>query len=43
MGVKIAAAHRHPATFFVDVAFFCWAARRRTIEIDEGGVRRVDD
>lgn len=32
MGVKIAAAHRHAATFFVDVAFCCWADRKGTLE-----------
>ena len=25
--------HRHPATFFVDVAFFCWAYRRASVLI----------
>ncbi|MFZ5997166.1 MAG: fumarate hydratase [Nitrospirota bacterium] len=28
IGVKIAAAHRHPASYFVDVSFACWANRR---------------
>jgi fumarate hydratase class I len=28
IGVKIAAAHRHPASYFVDVSFSCWANRR---------------
>ena len=32
MGVKIASAHRHAATFFVDVAFCCWADRKGSIE-----------
>ncbi len=32
MGVKMAAAHRHAATFFVDVAFCCWADRKGMIE-----------
>ncbi len=32
MGVKIAAGHRHAATFFVDVAFCCWADRKGTLE-----------
>lgn len=32
MGVKIGAAHRHAATFFVDVAFCCWADRKGTLE-----------
>ena len=33
LGVKIAARPRVPASFFVTVAYLCWAARRRTIEI----------
>ncbi|MCL4537677.1 MAG: fumarate hydratase [Nitrospirae bacterium] len=28
IGVKIAAAHRHPASYFVDISFSCWANRR---------------
>ena len=32
MGVKIAAAHRHAASFFVDIAFCCWADRKGTLE-----------
>lgn len=32
MGVKIGAAHRHAATYFVDVAFCCWADRKSTLE-----------
>ena len=32
MGVKIATAHRHAATFFVDVAFCCWADRKGWLE-----------
>ena len=31
LGVRIAAAPRVPASFFVTVAYLCWAARRRTI------------
>lgn len=33
LGVKIAARPRVPASFFVTVAYICWAARRRTIQI----------
>jgi fumarate hydratase class I len=29
--VKLGAAHRHPASFFVTVAYMCWADRRRTL------------
>ncbi len=32
MGVKIGAAHRHAATYFVDIAFCCWADRKGTLE-----------
>ncbi len=32
MAVKIGAAHRHAACFFVDVAFCCWADRKGTLE-----------
>lgn len=28
IGVKIGVAHRHPASYFVDVSFSCWAMRR---------------
>ena len=34
LGVRIAAALRVPASFFVTVAYLCWAARRRTICIE---------
>ena len=33
LGVKIAARPRVPASFFVTVAYLCWAARRRTAVI----------
>jgi fumarate hydratase class I len=32
MGVKIAAAHRHAASYFVDISFCCWADRKGEIE-----------
>lgn len=28
IGVKIATVHRHPASYFVDISFSCWANRR---------------
>ena len=31
LGVKVAARTRVPASFFVTIAYMCWAARRRTI------------
>ena len=33
LGLKIAARPRVPASFFVTVAYMCWALRRRTIEV----------
>ena len=33
LGVKIAARPRVPASFFVTIAYMCWACRRRTVEI----------
>ncbi len=33
LGLKIAARPRVPASFFVTVAYMCWAARRRTLKI----------
>lgn len=36
LGVKAGAMHRHPASFFVDVSFFCWAARRGSLEYENG-------
>lgn len=33
LGVKVAARTRLPASFFVTVAYMCWACRRQTIEL----------
>ena len=33
LGVKIASCARLPASFFVTIAYMCWALRRRTIEL----------
>lgn len=41
LGVKINQAHRLPASFFVSVAYMCWAARRRSMVISENGVKYV--
>jgi len=38
MGVKIGAAHRVPASFFVSVAYMCWAYRKAEVIIKEDGV-----
>lgn len=34
LGIKIGSRPRVPASFFVTVAYLCWAARRRTVRID---------
>jgi len=36
LGTKVGAAHRHPASFFVTVAYMCWADRRRTLVWRDG-------
>ena len=33
LGVKVASRTRVPASFFVTIAYMCWACRRRTIEL----------
>ncbi|MCP4592581.1 MAG: fumarate hydratase [bacterium] len=38
MGVKIATLHRVPASFFVSVAYMCWADRRKLMTIKDGKV-----
>ena len=38
MGVKIAELHRLPASFFVSVAYMCWADRRKLMTIRDGKV-----
>lgn len=38
LGVKIGMAHRHPACFFVTIAYMCWACRRARMEIHDGTV-----
>ncbi len=34
LGVKIGVQHRHPASFFVSIAYLCWAARRGAMSVD---------
>jgi fumarate hydratase class I len=36
LDVQIGAAHRHPASYFVTVAYMCWADRRRTLVWQDG-------
>lgn len=38
LGVKVGAAHRLPASFFVSISYMCWADRRRTMLFREKGV-----
>ena len=38
LGVKIGALHRLPASFFVSVAYMCWATRRASMTIQKGEV-----
>ncbi len=37
MGVKMAELHRLPASFFVSIAYMCWADRRKTMTIKADG------
>jgi len=39
LGVKMKALHRHPASFFVDVSFMCWACRRGTLIYNRGDIK----
>lgn len=36
LGVKIGAQHRLPASYFVSVAYMCWANRRASMDVDLG-------
>ena len=38
LGVKVGAAHRLPASFFVSLSYACWADRRCTMHFSESGV-----
>ena len=37
LGVKIGAAGRHPASYFVTVSYSCWATRRSVVELTKKG------
>ncbi len=39
LGVKIKNLHRHPASFFVDVSFMCWACRVGTLIYEKGDAK----
>ncbi len=38
LGVKVAELHRLPASFFVSIAYMCWADRRKVMTIKDGNV-----
>ena len=38
LGVKIAARPRVPASYFVTIAYMCWACRRRGVRVADGSV-----
>ena len=37
IGVKITHRNRVPASFYVSVAYMCWAFRRQGFQLSEGG------
>ena len=37
LGVKICAANRLPASYFVSISYMCWAYRRQGVTLDVGG------
>jgi fumarate hydratase class I len=37
LGVKICAANRLPASFFVSISYMCWAYRRQGVNLDSNG------
>ncbi len=41
LGVRAGVASRHPASFFVSIAYFCWASRRASVEIEPCGSYRI--
>ena len=36
LGVRIGALHRHPASYFVTIAYMCWACRRARLSVKRG-------
>ncbi|MFH1532467.1 MAG: fumarate hydratase [Pseudomonadota bacterium] len=43
LGVNIGKAHRHPASFYVSLAYGCWAVRRKRLVIEAGGDFRIEE
>ena len=41
LAVKIGYAHRHPASFFVSIAYFCWGSRRAFALIEPNGEYKI--
>ncbi|MDY0004777.1 MAG: fumarate hydratase [Polyangia bacterium] len=41
LGVKIGIAHRLPASYFVSIAYMCWACRRMTLTLGPDGAFKV--
>jgi fumarate hydratase class I len=39
LGVKMGAYHRHPACYFVSIAYMCWACRRARLEVRDSEVK----
>ena len=37
LGVKVGTQHRLPASYFVSIAYMCWACRRRTLDFKPSG------
>jgi fumarate hydratase class I len=37
LGVKVGAQHRLPASYFVSIAYMCWANRRASMDVQPGG------
>jgi len=37
LGVKVGALHRLPASYFVSIAYMCWANRRASMDVQPGG------
>lgn len=42
MAVKAGAMHRIPASFYVSIAYLCWAARKGTLVIDNQGNAKIE-
>lgn len=39
LGIKVGARHRLPASYFVSIAYMCWAARRANLTLENGRVQ----